>query len=78
MTPRELAACFAGAARQQDQRRRNICDLAALVRLAVWGKGDLPDFEELYGEKGEKRDPTDNELYAVARALNAAFGGTEE
>ena len=75
MTPRELAACFAGAARQQDQRRRNIYDLAVLVRQAVWGKGDLPDYEELYGEK---RDPTDNELYAVARALNAAFGGTEE
>lgn len=75
MTPRELAACFAGAARQQYRRRQNIYDLAVLVRLAVWGKGDLPDFEELYGEK---RDPTDSELYAVARALNAAFGGTEE
>lgn len=75
MTPRELAACFAGAARQQDRRRRNIYDLAALVRLAVWGKGDLPAFEDLYGER---RDPTDDELYAVARALNAAFGGTEE
>lgn len=75
MTPRELTACFAGAARQQDQRRRNIYDLAVLVRLAVWGKDDLPAFEDLYGVK---RDPTDNELYAVARALNAAFGGTEE
>lgn len=81
MTPGELNACARAYGRRQDAQRREkqgeIYNLAALIREMVWAK-KAPSFESVFPEKAETAgEMTDDAMYAVVRALNAAFGGTE-
>lgn len=82
MTPAELdiyARAYEArqAARQRDTQV-NLYNLAALIRSMVWAKHP-PSYEKAFPEgKTEKNDEmTDEQMYAMARALNALFGGEE-
>lgn len=81
MTPGELNACARAYGRRQEAQRRekqsDIYNLAALIREMVWAK-TAPSFERVFPENaGTAKEMSDDAMYAVVRALNAAFGGTE-
>ncbi len=81
MTPVELNACARAYGRRQEAQRRekqsDIYNLAALIREMVWAKS-APSFERVFPENaGTAKEMSDDAMYAVVRALNAAFGGTE-
>lgn len=76
LTPAEFEEVFKG---YQDRRKRDLEDLvyqawhvAKLSRLK-----DIPNLEDLFNRKPEKKPQTDEEMLAKARILNALFGGKE-
>lgn len=79
MTPRELTTWIRGAMRadkaRQERLRANMYSMATLIRSAVWADS-MPSYETLFGKKDEDMD--DEAMFQVARALNAACGGSEE
>lgn len=80
MTPRELLWLVDEyQKRNKDDAkisRSKLYTLAALVRTMIWSKRP-PKYERVFPEDREKKEMTDDELYAQARALNALFGGKE-
>ena len=83
MTPGELnlAVKAYGERLRLEQRMAAASNynLACLIRTAVWGKR-MPKFEQVVGsdKPKAKKNMTDDEMYAVVKALNRAFGGTEK
>lgn len=81
MTPRELAVCVDTYNRQQEQEleklRRTSYLTALLTAQFVWAKGQRPSYEQVFGAPGRSRDMSDDEMLAVAEALNARFGGSD-
>lgn len=56
----------------------NLYNLALLIRSMVWEKHP-PSYDSAFGDgdKPQNDDMTDEQMYAMARALNALFGGEE-
>lgn len=83
MTPRELevfAAAYAEArAAEQEGLSVIAYNTAILMRSVIWGRGSLPSYADAFPPRtgGEAAPCRDAELYAAARALNAALGGKE-
>lgn len=82
MTPVELniyARAYADR-RGQEQKLQvaNIYSLAALIRTMIWGKHP-PSFEAAFPDIKSQRqkEMTDDQMYAMAKGLNALFGGEE-
>lgn len=80
MTPRELLWMVdEWQERNRDEvkiSRSKLYTLAALVRAMIWSKHP-PKYERVFPEDREKKEMTDDELYAQAKVLNALFGGKE-
>ena len=81
MTPRELDFWLqAWREHLEDEaraQRRNIYNLASLIRTMVWAK-HAPSFESVFPHDRIKKDMSDEQMYAQVLALNRLFGGTEE
>lgn len=80
MTPGELNICAHayGEKRKAELRERqeDIYNLSALIREMVWSK-KAPPFDQVFPQSEKAKQMTDDAMYDVVRALNAAFGGTE-
>lgn len=81
MTPAELNlyARAQGERIRAEQKavRGNLYSLSVLIRAMVWARHP-PSYDTAFPDDVEKpKDMTDDEMYAMARALNAAFGGKE-
>ena len=82
MTPAELQIYVRAYETRRDEQQRisqiNIYNLAALIRPMVWAKHP-PSFENAFPSATPEKDNdmTDEQMYAMARALNALFGGEE-
>lgn len=82
MTPAELNLYARAYAEQQKERQKiaqvNLYNLASLIRSMVWAKHP-PSYDSAFGDgdKPQNDDMTDEQMYAMARALNALFGGEE-
>ena len=81
MTPRELTFWLQGRLEQVEDEarasRRNIYNLASLIRAMVWARHP-PSFESAFPSDTIKKDMSDEQMYAQVLALNKLFGGTEE
>ena len=81
MTPRELAFWLqARREHMEDEargQRRNIYNLASLIRSMVWAR-HAPSFEAAFPHDSAKKEMSDEQMYAQVRALNRLSGGTEE
>lgn len=81
MTPVELNI-FARAVverRKEEQKiaQANIYSHAALIRSMIWGKHP-PSYEKAFpGNSRPQKEMTDDQMYAMAKGLNALFGGEE-
>lgn len=79
MTPVELNIyARANENRLRDEQRAtqgNNYMLAAMIRGMIWGK-DAPSYGECFPDE-EKQNMDDEQMFAVARGLNALFGGKE-
>ena len=82
MTPSELQIYTRAYETRRVERQRttniNLYNLASLIRSMVWEKHP-PSYESAFGDgdKPKNDDMTDEQMYAMARALNALFGGEE-
>ena len=84
MTPVQLNTYARACAKRRSEEQRltqaNIYSLAALIRPMVWSKSP-PSFSAAFpnaqSEKKRQDPMSDDEMYAIARALNALFGGEE-
>ena len=82
MTPVELQIYVRAYEVRRDEQQRttqiNLYNLAALTRPMIWAKHP-PSYEKAFPDgEGKKSDTmTDEQMYAMARALNALFGGEE-
>lgn len=82
MTPAELQIYVRAYEARRDEQQRvtqiNLYNLAALIRPMVWAKHP-PSYEKAFpnGEGKKNDEMTDEQMYAMARALNALFGGEE-
>lgn len=82
MTPAELdvyAKAYTECRRSQQRvERAHIYALASLTRSMIWSKNP-PDYAEAFPEDPEPKKPmSDEAMYAVAKAMTRAFGGTVE
>ena len=81
MTPRELGFWLQGWRERLDDegrtQRRNIYNLASLIRTMVWAR-HAPSFEAAFPSDNTRKEMSDEQMYAQVRALNMLFGGTEE
>ncbi len=79
MTPAELnlyARAFAERRRaEQELAQANLYSLAALVRNMIWAKHPLR-FAQAF-PRDRSRGMTDEQMYAMAKGLNALLGGEE-
>lgn len=80
MTPRELSVyvkAFA-VALEDDARmyRAKAYTLASLVRAMI-GSKYAPKFESLFPKDVQKKEMSDEAMFAQVQALNRLFGGTE-
>ena len=82
MTPAELNLYVRAYNEQQTERQTvaqvNLYNLSALIRSMVRAKHP-PSYESAFGDgdKPQNDDMTDEQMYAMARALNALYGGEE-
>lgn len=82
MTPAELNLYVRAYNEQQKERQKvaqvNLYNLSALIRSMVWAKHP-PTYERSFGDgdNPQNDDMTDEQMYAMARALNALYGGEE-
>lgn len=82
MTPAELNLYARAYAEQKKERQTvaqvNLYNLASLIRSMVWVKHP-PSYDSVFGDgdKPQNDDMTDEQMYAMARALNALYGGEE-
>lgn len=76
MTPAQLHLC--GKAHKEKQRDIGayIYTLAALIRPMVWSEHP-PEYEQVFRSAKKNEEMSDEQMYAVARALNQMFGGEE-
>lgn len=83
MTPVELNiyARAYGKRCKQEQRLQtaNIYSLATLIRSMVWSKHP-PSYDRAFPDKPDpkqRKEMTDDQMYAMVRGLNALYGGKE-
>lgn len=82
MTPVELniyARAYVSRRREEQKIAQvNLYSHAALIRSMVWGKHP-PSYDRVYpDDPAAKNDEmTDDQMYAMAKGLNALFGGEE-
>lgn len=80
MTPQELnlyARAYGERKRVEEKATRaSHYLLSTLIRTMVWAKR-APSYESVFPDDVERKDMTDEEIFAQVRALNALFGGEE-
>lgn len=60
------------------KHRRNELLFTAWHTAAFTRAKQLPSLASMIEQEGHKKEQTDDEMFAMARMLNAMFGGTEE
>lgn len=79
MTPRELEWLLEAHREQTEmnarREREKIYNLAGAIRTMIWSKHP-PDYDQMFPK--DRKEMSDEEMYAQVRALNAMFGGKEE
>jgi len=80
MTPAQLNLCAKAVAQRRDSEekaaRAKIYLLSSLIRTMIWSKHP-PSYEESFPNDIERREMTDEEMFAQVQMLNALFGGGE-
>jgi len=77
LTYAELDVILNGYVERRKDHNNELLYLAWHTALFTRQEYKLPKFEEIITPKEKKQKQTDEEMMAMARILNAAFGGTE-
>lgn len=76
MTPFELSIYVDAYREKMNREQENLITQAYLT--AYWQRvKKMPNLREVLKSKPKKKQMTDQQLFNMARALNAAFGGTD-
>ena len=76
MTPAQLYLCSKAHKEKHRAIEAYLYTLAALIRPMVWSEHP-PEYEQVFRDARKEKEMSDDQMYAVACALNRMFGGEE-
>jgi hypothetical protein len=76
LTPYEFQTMIEGHTNKQKNKYNDLKGLAWYIAVLSRAK-EIPELEKLLGESTPKKEQTPEEMVAIARILNAAYGGEE-